>query len=60
VLNKEDFGHTPAFHKIFDRLLCQAAAKGIYDPTQKHTSMYCGVDIRGISMPTCNLEDLKE
>ena len=59
LLNKEDYGHTPAFHKIFDRLLCKAAAKGVYDPDKPHTSWYCGVDIRGISMPTCNLEDLE-
>lgn len=60
MLNKEDFGHTPAFHKVFDRLLCKAAAKGIYNPEEPHTSWYCGVDIRGISMPTCSIEDLEK
>ncbi len=58
LLNKTDFGHTTAFHKVFDRLLCNAASKGVYDPKQPHTAWYCGVDIRGISMPTCNVEDL--
>ena len=58
LLNKEDFGHTPAFHKVFDRLLCKAANKGVYDPEKPHTSWYCGVDIRNITMPTCKIEDL--
>lgn len=58
LLNKEDFGHTPAFYKIFDKLLCKAAAKGVYDPNEPHVAVYCGVDIRGITMPTCNIEDL--
>lgn len=59
LINKADFGHTPAFHKVFDKLLCQAAAKGVYDPTKPHASWYCGVDISGITMPTCNVEDLE-
>jgi len=54
LLNKKDFGHTPAFHQVFDRLLCKASAKGVYDPSQPHTPFYCGVDIRGISMPSCS------
>lgn len=54
LLNREDFGHTEAFNKIFDKLLCKAASKGIYDPSIPHTSWYCGVDIRGIKMPTCD------
>jgi hypothetical protein len=58
LINRNDFGHTPAFHKIFDKLLCQAASKGIYDPKKPHTSWYCGVDISGISMPQCNVDDL--
>jgi predicted metal-dependent hydrolase len=58
LLNKEDYGHTPAFHKIFDKLLCDASAKGIYDPAKPHTSWYCGVDIRGITMPTCDVDNL--
>lgn len=60
LLNREDFGHTPAFHKMFDKLLCKAAARGIYDPNKPHTAWYCGVDIRGITMPTCNIEDLDD
>jgi hypothetical protein len=60
-MNKEDFGHTPAFYKIFDKLLCLAAKKGIYDPDKPHASWYCGVDIRGITMPSCsNIENLDD
>lgn len=55
LLNKKDYGHTPAFYKIFDQLLCDAANKGIYNPNAAHTDSYCGVDIRGITMPTCNV-----
>lgn len=55
LLNKEDFGHTPAFHRTFDKLLCDAAAKKVYDPNLPHTPSYCGVDIRGITMPTCKV-----
>ena len=58
MLNREDYGHTPAFHKVFDKLLCDAAKKGVYDPDKPHASWYCGVDIRGITMPTCNIDDL--
>lgn len=58
LLNKEDYGHTPAFHKMFDKLLCKAASKGVYDPELPHPDEYCDVDIRGITMPTCSLEDL--
>lgn len=58
LLNREDFGHTPAFNKIFDKLLCKAAAKGVYDPDKPHTTWYCGVDISGITMPECDLDDL--
>jgi len=57
-INKEDYGHTPAFYKIFDKLLCKASAKGIYDPSIPHVAVYCGVDIRGITMPKCDIEDL--
>ena len=60
MLNKDNFGHTPEFHKVFDKLLCKAAAKGVYDPKQPHANWYCGVDIRGITMPTCNVDDLAE
>jgi len=59
LLNKEDFGHTKAFYKVFDKLLCNAAAKGMYDPNQQHAESYCGVDISNITMPVCtNLDDL--
>ena len=60
LLNKEDYGHTPAFHRIFDKLLCKAASKGIYVPDKPHTAWYCGVDIRGVTMPTCSVEDLMD
>ena len=58
LVNKEDFGHTASFHKIFDKLLCKAAAMGIYDPSKPHTAWYCGVDIRGITQPNCSVDDL--
>jgi hypothetical protein len=58
LFNKDDYGHTPRFHSIFQKLLCKASYKGIYDPNLPHVSFYCGVDIRGINMPTCNIEDL--
>lgn len=58
LLNKKDFGHTPAFHKVFDKLLCKAASKGVYDPNIPHADHYCGVDISGIAMPTCDIDDL--
>ena len=56
LINTQDFGHTDAYHKIFDKLLCTATNIGIYDPNKPHTSWYCGVDISGISMPSCKLE----
>ena len=49
LLNTTDYGHTPAFHRQFDKLLCRAAAKGVYDPSTPHADMYCGVNIRGAS-----------
>jgi len=55
LLNRVDFGHTPAFYDQFNKLLCKAAAKGVYDPSAKHPEFYCGVDIRGITMPTCKV-----
>lgn len=55
LLNKTDFGHTPEFHRIFDDLLCKAANVGIYDPSLPHATSYCGVDISGITMPTCKV-----
>ena len=33
VLNKDDVGHTPAFHAEFDKLLKIAEEKGIFDPS---------------------------
>ena len=59
VMNKSDYGHTAAFYKIFDKLLCKAAALGVYDPSQPHVKTYCGVDISGIKMPTCTAEHLE-
>jgi hypothetical protein len=56
LLNRENFGHTAAFYKEFDKLLCQATEKGVYDPSIPHTSWYCGVDIRGITMPSCKMD----
>jgi len=41
VLNKEDEGHTPAFHKKFDQLLDIATKKGIYDPNIPLVEDYC-------------------
>jgi hypothetical protein len=55
LLNKKDYGHTPTFYKVFNDLLCKAAAKGVYDPTLPHGDAYCGVDIRGITMPKCKI-----
>jgi hypothetical protein len=54
-LNKSDYGHTEKFQEIFNDLLCKASEKGIYDPSKPHSSFYCGVDIRGISMPSCKI-----
>lgn len=53
-LNKKDFGHTETFKKIFNRLLCIAKNKGLYQPFEQHGEMYCGVDIKNISMPECD------
>ncbi len=58
LINKEDFGHTTSFHKIFDKLLCKASDMGIYDPSKPHTAWYCGVDIRGITQPSCGIDEL--
>jgi hypothetical protein len=54
-LNRTDYGHTEKFQEIFNDLLCKAASKGIYDPSKPHSSFYCGVDIRGITMPSCRV-----
>lgn len=55
LLNRDDYGHTPKFQEIFNELLCKAAAKGIYNPNIPHGDQYCGVDIRGITMPSCKI-----
>ena len=55
LLNRDDYGHTEKFHKVFDDLLCKAADVGIYDPSQPHGNLYCGVDITDIKMPKCRL-----
>ena len=59
LINKQDFGHTKAFYEEFDKLLCAAADKGVYSASIPHPELYCGVDIRGITMPTCKFEDKK-
>jgi len=41
VLNKEDVGHTPAFHKIFDELLLKAANLGIFNADIPIPQDYC-------------------
>lgn len=56
MLNTTNYGHTPEFYKIFNELLCKASDKGVYDPTIPHAKWYCGVDISGITMPSCNVE----
>ena len=40
-LNKDDVGHTPAFHKKFEELLDQASALGIYNPSIPIDPTYC-------------------
>lgn len=57
LMNRKDYGHTKAFYDVFDRLLCQAADKGVYSASIPHPEAYCGVDIRGITMPTCKFDD---
>jgi hypothetical protein len=41
VLNKDDVGHTPAFHAEFDKLLAIAEEKGIFDPSIPLEEDYC-------------------
>lgn len=61
ILNKENYGHTPEFHDIFNKLLCKASEKRVYNPDTDHGDMYCGVDISGITHPQCTmLEGLDE
>ena len=42
-LNKEDVGHTPAFHKKFEELLDKATKMGIYDPSIPIDPDYCNL-----------------
>jgi len=55
LLNHKNYGHTKEFYEIFDKLLCDAAKKGIYDPNIKNPNFYCGIDVRGITMPKCKV-----
>jgi len=55
LLNKENYGHTPEFHDIFNKLLCKASQKGVYNPNVDHGDVYCGVDISGITHPECTI-----
>jgi hypothetical protein len=41
-LNKEDIGHTPKFHAIFEELLDKATELGIYNPSIPPIQNYCG------------------
>lgn len=43
ICNKEDYGHTDAFKRVFARLLKKAQAIGIYDPSIPLPSVYCGM-----------------
>lgn len=40
-LNKDDVGHTPAFHKKFEELLDKASDIGIYNPSIPIDATYC-------------------
>jgi hypothetical protein len=55
LINKKDYGHTPEFHRQFDKLLCLAAKKHVYDSEAPHPNFYCGVSLEGITFPsTCS------
>jgi|TARA_Y100000389_G_scaffold77859_1_gene74644 hypothetical protein len=41
VLNKQDVGHTAAFHKKFDDVLKMAEQRGIYNPNLPLIKNYC-------------------
>jgi predicted metal-dependent hydrolase len=41
VLNKKDYGHTPNFYKIFNKLLERAKIAGLYDENKKRPINYC-------------------
>lgn len=55
LVNHTNYGHTPEFNTIFNKLLCKAAKVGVYDPSVSHDDWYCGVDIRGITPPVCSM-----
>jgi hypothetical protein len=40
-LNREDVGHTEAFHRIFDQLLDRATKLGIFNPSIPIPTDYC-------------------
>ncbi len=40
----DELGHTDKFAQVFDSLLKQAAARGLYDPSIPPISNYCGHD----------------
>jgi hypothetical protein len=41
VINKDDVGHTPKFHKKFDELLERATQLGLFDPNKELVEDYC-------------------
>jgi hypothetical protein len=41
-LNKDDIGHTPKFHQVFEDLLGKAQSLGIYNPSIPPVKNYCG------------------
>lgn len=41
LVNKDDVGHTPKFHAIFEELLDKAYSLGIYNPSIPHIENYC-------------------
>jgi len=53
ILNKKSYGHDEHFHKIFDKLLCLAAKKGVYDPNAPHPEYYGNVSLKNITFPKC-------
>uniref|UniRef100_A0A6C0EQM8 WLM domain-containing protein n=1 Tax=viral metagenome TaxID=1070528 RepID=A0A6C0EQM8_9ZZZZ len=44
MLNTDDVGHTPAFHKKFDELLDRATQLGIFNPSIPILQNYCQHD----------------
>lgn len=41
----DEIGHTPAYHKIFERLLGIANEIGVYDASRSLPKEYCGIKI---------------